>query len=101
MSKEFNGLCKSITGKGVTATIQGQGNFELETHGDWNGNLFIESSEDNGKTWNAVKMLVSRNDHNISLGREILHETMIRVRAFEWTNGTCELVMQFSDLCLP
>lgn len=93
---KFVCMSESISGCGETSALTGVGSFELQTCGTWTGKLYLEKSEDGGKTWIPVKLISSCNNSNVSLHRYVDEPTMLRVRAFEWSDGCCQVDMSFN-----
>lgn len=61
---EYDGVAGTGFVDGTSGMIQVLGGWEVHTYGMWSSNISIQSSVDQGRTWNTVQVLTSRSDAN-------------------------------------
>lgn len=84
-----------ISKVGVTPSIKGKQNFCFTTRGLWSGKLAVEVLQ-NDESWKTARVFSSNNDANYDFGHNFLEEETIRINAYEFNGGTCDLEMQFA-----
>ena len=92
----------SITGTtGDSSSILSNGKYRVVTSGNWKGSLKVQYSEDNGKTWNTARTIISsstESPYNENFSDEISSEDLVLLRfSYEITSGTCNMFMESSS----
>ena len=88
------GEIKSV---GNQVALTGNGDYRIETTGEWDGVLLLQKSIDGGHTWLTKRAVISKNDHNVVIVDSELSKCQLRVIASEWRGGSCDVVMQFTE----
>jgi hypothetical protein len=94
-TRKENEIKKDFTADGVSEGLEVFGYWTFTTHGTWTGNIVIQRSFDNGKTWYDYRTYSSSRDANFSeSGSETIENTLYRVKMSDYeaaTSGTLNL----------
>jgi hypothetical protein len=71
-----------------SAPIAVQGDWFIFTYGTWSGVFYIESSDNNGITWEVIRSFESRADRNVSDGGSSSTPVLLRLRWSYYANGS-------------
>lgn len=74
----------AINGNKTSGTMRVVGGWDLITTGTWDADIFIESSFDDGDTWEVTRTLISNMDRNFSTAGNQVGESLMRVRIVNW-----------------
>lgn len=69
-TRKSNEISKDFTANGTSDPIEVYGYWTFTTHGTWTGNVKIQRSFDDGKTWNDFRTYSSAKDSNTSTSGE-------------------------------
>lgn len=58
---------KALTANGSSATLETSGKLVFDTYGTWSADVAMERSDDQGVTWQKIRTITSRSDHNGSI----------------------------------
>ena len=65
-----------------------EGDWFIFTYGTWSGVFYIESSDNNGVTWQVIRSFESRADRNVSDGGSSSTPVLLRLRWSHYASGS-------------
>lgn len=71
-----------------SAPIAVQGDWFIFTYGTWSGVFYIESSDNNGLTYEVIRSFESRADRNVSDGGSTSTPVLLRLRWSHYSDGS-------------
>ena len=94
-TRRGNEISQDFTANGTSGTLEVFGYWTFTTHGTWSGNVTIQRSFDNGKTWADFRTYSSAKDSNTSTsGTEEDKDVLYRIQMKDYEEsdtGTLKL----------
>lgn len=78
----------ALTANGTSATLETTGEATLETFGTWAADVALQRSDDGGTTWQTIRMITSRSDHNANVAVEIVGTALFRIVVSNYSAST-------------
>jgi len=81
-------ISQGITGNLTTSAMRVIGSVEFSTFGTWAADIVVETSDDNGTTWESVRVFKSNSDRNVApTVFDYSEEVQIRIRIANWSSA--------------
>lgn len=77
-----------LTADGTSATLETTGDCTLETFGTWSADVALERSDDEGASWQTVRTVTSRSDHNANIDVKVTGQGLFRIVVSNWASAT-------------